>query len=542
MGPLTSLILAAALAAAPATPHCPADEAGRWRQDLAFMAREMEARHKNLFHTLPRERWQASVQALHDDIPALARHQVIARLMQLSASVGDGHTNISPLKDAKFGLPSLPLKLYLFDDGLYVRAAAPGHAAVVGARIEAFGAVPVAQALERIATLSPRDNDSTLRFHAPLLLARPALLHALGLSASPDAATLRLVQEGRTRTVTVKADAVEAPWPPDTDISLAAVDGWHDARAGAPPAWLADPLDLHVLQALPGRDALYARLDMVAHDGDQTLAQFGEKILAQARRDNPARIVLDVRLNRGGNHDLRFPFIASLVRAVDEDTKLFVLVGRGSFSATQALIDDLRRYAGAVTVGEPAGSKPNSYGDSYRLPMPCSGLTFRTSIYWHQIDQADRPYTPIDVAAPLAFADYASGRDPALEAALAYAGPALAPEGVVAAARQDGGPGVARLLRARLDDPALRWSDRERTLGQATAALLEAGLDDAALAAAKLNASAFPRGRLALAWLAYAAERAGEAETARDAAQTLLSLDRNQREMRALLERLPPAG
>ena len=41
------------------------------------------------------------------------------------------HTNVSPLKDAKFGLPSLPLKLYLFEDGLFIRAARPDFAPLV---------------------------------------------------------------------------------------------------------------------------------------------------------------------------------------------------------------------------------------------------------------------------------------------------------------------------------------------------------------------------------------------------------------------------
>ena len=44
-------------------------EAERWREDLRHMAREMEARHKNLFHTTTRERFEGAVKSLHERIP-----------------------------------------------------------------------------------------------------------------------------------------------------------------------------------------------------------------------------------------------------------------------------------------------------------------------------------------------------------------------------------------------------------------------------------------------------------------------------------------
>jgi hypothetical protein len=170
--------------------------------------------------------------------------------------------------------------------------------------------------------------------------------------------------------------------------------------------------------------------------------------------------VLDVRLNRGGNGDLRHALVRELVRAEDEDTRLFVLTWRGAFSATQFILDDLARLTDGVLIGEPASSKPNSYGDSYRDVLPNSGLTVRTSIRWHQIGHTgNRPWTPVDIATPYRFADYAAGRDPALETALNYRPRPTLAELALAAARASGGEGVRRAFQAYHSDPANRYAD-----------------------------------------------------------------------------------
>ena len=206
-------------------------------------------------------------------------------MMRIAALVGDGHTRVDPRKDAKFGMPSLPLKLYLFDDGLYVRAAAPAHAALVGARVEAIGGVPVDEAMRRAAQLASRDNAMGPALFIPLYLGMPQLLHALQLSAVPDAAVLTLRKDGRGWSETVASGAVAPLWPPDTDISLVTPPGWVDARTTPqPPLWLQEPLSYHRLVELPARRAVYAQLNMVADIEGQSLGRFGT---ASARAPRP---------------------------------------------------------------------------------------------------------------------------------------------------------------------------------------------------------------------------------------------------------------
>lgn len=511
----------------------------QWRADLRFMAAQMEKRHADLYHNISRKDFAAAVADLDRRIPTLQRHEIIVGMMRLAAMVGDGHTNVSPLKDKAFGFRSLPLKLYLFDDGLYVRAAAPAQAALVGARVEAIGGVPVEEAIRRAAELAPRDNEVGPKLYVPIFLGMPAIQHALKLAPSPDAAVLTLSRGGKRWTVTVPAGEVDPSWPPDTDISLVTPGGWAEARTTPmPPLWLQAPLDYHRMVELPDR-ALYVQLNMVTGIAGQTLAQFGERIGERVRATNPRAVIVDVRLNRGGNLDLRYPFISDLIKAEDADTKLYVLVGRGAFSATQPILDDLDRYTDAVLIGEPASSKPNSFGDSYRDILPNSGLTVRSSIVWHQLDQRDRPWTAVDLATPYRFADYAAGRDPALDAALTYRPRPTLADLVVAA---NGTAAAVAALDTWLADPANRYADHEMELTRATSALLRAKQPAAAVATAERSVRQLPGSARAALVLAIAAEQAGDATRARNAGGRALELEPNNREARSLLERLAKAS
>ena len=532
-----------AQAPVPPVPAVPAElTAEQWREDLRFMAAEMERRHANLYHSVSRERFAAAVADLHARIPALQRNQIIVGMMRIAAMVGDGHTRVDPRKDPRFGFPSLPLKLYLFEDGVYVRAAAPRHAALVGARIEAIGGVPIDEAMRRVSEISSRDNEIGPRFYVPLYLNMPDILHALGMSQRRDAATLRLSKGGRSWTAIVPAGAVDPVWPPDTDISLVTPEGWVDARTTAElPLWLQAPLDYHRMVELPEQRALYVQLNMVTNIRGQTIAQFAERIRARAEASNPRALILDLRLNHGGNGYLRNRLVRELIKAEDSDTRLFVLTWRGTYSASQFILDDLDRFTDAVFIGEPASSKPSSFGDAYRMPMPNSGIAVRSSIYWWQDGQNRSPWTWVDIAAPLSFADYAAGRDPALEAALSYVpGPTLS-ERLAAAAEAGGSAAVRRELDAWRADPLNRYVNQELKIVQSAERLYGAGRREEALMLAELATQLFPVSIDAFNVLAHLAEAAGRPDVARRAGARVLELDPNNRVVRSLMERLEVA-
>jgi hypothetical protein len=172
-------------------------EVSAWREDLRYMAAEMAKRHKNLYHTVSRERFDSAVATLDNRIPSLARYQVIVEMARIVALVQDGHTNIAPTRDPRVGFHTLPVRLYLFKDGLFVRAAHRTQAGLVGARVVQIGRATPDQAYAKVRQLVSRDNEMDARFFAPFLLAMPEVLQAVGIIEDVNQVPLVIEKGGR---------------------------------------------------------------------------------------------------------------------------------------------------------------------------------------------------------------------------------------------------------------------------------------------------------------------------------------------------------
>ena len=402
------------------------NDSEKWLEDLRYLAEEMPKRHRNLFHAMTREEFAGAVKALGKRIPALARHQIIVEMARILALVGDGHTNIAPTRDPKIGFRAYPIALYLFKDGLYVRAATRDHADLVGARVIKIGRATAEKAYDAVRELIGRDNEMDVKFFAPFLLAMPEVLHALGLIPEMDAAPFVIERQGQRTLITLKPLGPVEIMPADTDASWSAKENWVDARDGAKsplPLWLKDPQNKFWFEYLPYSRAVYVQFNQVGDKETETIEAFSKRLFSFVEANSVDRLVLDLRLNRGGNGGLNRPLLLGIIRStkIDQRGKLFVLIGRGTWSAAQMLVNELEKYTNAIFVGEPSGGKVNCYGDSSRIILPNSGITARVSTLWWQEDERDkRPWKAPDIAADLTIADYRANGDPALQAALDY--------------------------------------------------------------------------------------------------------------------------
>jgi hypothetical protein len=356
----------------------------------------------------------------------LERHEIIVELARIAALVEDGHTNIAPTRDSAIGFRTLPVKLYFFKDGLFIRAAAGEHSELAGARVVRIGAAAPDEAYRRVRELIGRDNEIDVRFFAPFLLAMPEVLHALHLSTDRDSTTFVVEREGRRSSVRLGPWGPARMMPPDTDVSWWPESGWTDMRSssGPVPLWLQrDPDDHFWFQYLPDARLLYVQFNKVGDKPDESLEDFSRRLLAFLDTADVRRLALDLRLNRGGNGTLNRPLLVSLIKArkLDQPGSLFALIGRSTFSAAQFLVNQLERFTDAVFVGEPSGGKANSYGDSRKITLPHSGITVRVSTLWWQEDPRDtRQWKAPDIAAELSSSDYRNNVDPALQSVLNY--------------------------------------------------------------------------------------------------------------------------
>jgi len=517
-------------------------EAEKWRADLRFMAAAMPKYHKNLFHSMTREAFNSAVTKLDRQIPNLARHQIIVEMARIVAMVGDGHTNIAPTRDAKIGFNTLPIKLYYFDNDLIVRAATKEHSDLIGASVVQIGNAHVAKAYDAVKELIGRDNEMDLKFFAPLLMVMPEVLNAVGIIPVPDETVIVVEKNGQRKSVSLKPVGQVQLMPPDTDLGWLPQVGWIDARDSAKqPLWLRDPQNKFWFEYLPDARAVYVQLNQIGNKDDESMESFSNRLLSFIDSNAVERLVLDLRLNRGGNGEFNRPILRALIKAnkVDQKGKLFVIVGRSTWSAAQFLVNKLEDYTEAIFVGEPTGGKRNSYGDSRRITLPNSGITVRVSTLWWQEDERDRrQWKAPELAADLTFDDYRRGIDPALKTALEYLPQKSLSEQLSETISANNPVRALEVFKRWRSAPINRYANGEAQVNRLGYELLSRKQIDQAIEVFKLNVVEFPESTYSFDSLADAYAARGDKELAIKSYQRAVELDPANESAKELLEKL----
>ncbi|PPK87385.1 tetratricopeptide repeat protein [Neolewinella xylanilytica] len=513
----------------------PALSPEEWREDIRFLQRTVHDDYPFLFKKVTAEAFDAAVEELYAAVPDLEDHEVSVGIARLIALFGYGHTRLG--LDAwnsgnTLGFQQMPYNLYAFSDGIYVQGAHRDYARAVGARVTHVAGTPVEAAIAAIRPVVPVENEQFLQAYGLGYLGNPAVLHAQGVTEErQETVTLTLVKDGRSFDVTF-APASYDGYP--LEYGMLPDDGnWMNARdQSTTPLWLRHLDKVYFYEYLPNSKTVYVRQSQVEHDPTQMLPDFYEEVFAFVEDNDVERLVLDVRLNGGGNNYNNLPVVTGIIRTdkINRVGKLFVIIGRRTFSAAQNLVNELDNYTNAIFVGEPTSENVNFYGDNRAVELPKSQLQPRLSFAWWQDkpqwENADwlAPHLPAD----LSFADYRDNVDPAMKAILRYNGeltylnPMARLTELFNLGKMDE---VATEARQFVEDPNYRYYPFERTFARTGSNLLSQGQIEAAMFVLEMNAELFPDSAGAWDSLAEAHRKAGNEDKAVELYRRVIALD-----------------
>jgi hypothetical protein len=398
-----------------------------WRHDLALLADEAHRKgfNPNLYvhRTVTREAFDARVAKLSKQIPKLSDGQIVLELQKLMTFLGDGHTAIWDVGENPLFHDALPLRLFWFEEGLFVTAASQAHKDLLGAQITAFDGVPADSVLRAMDPLLNRDrgNPQRLKMSAPYKVRQLALVHAAGLIKRPDRVTLTVRPFGAgqsTQDVLVEADSV------DTNIwnTLPAPSAWvtFASTLPSPPLYVKDMGTPQWFEYLAPKKTVYFQFNSVRNGTEESLSDFTTRLMKFINEHEVDRLVIDMRWNNGGNTFLGHTLLLALIanQKVNQPGKLFVIIGRRTYSAAQNFATSVERFTNATFVGEPTGSSPNFVGEESGITLPYSKIMGNVSdLFWETSWPHDQRIwlAPQIYVAPT-FKDFSAGRDAALEA------------------------------------------------------------------------------------------------------------------------------
>jgi len=437
--------------AKPATNDVTLDLTAAQRRDDLIFLRDTWKPQDQSFNQAQTERFNqliADTLAHVDKLDAVSFWMAAARAVALS---GNGHTNI----DADVPpLPTLPVAFWWFRDGLFIISTSPKHADLLGARIEAIGDRSPEAALTAVAPYISGNTDRVRRI-SPAYLVAPALLHRVGITKSDTESRLTVrLSNGKTTKISLTAEVPSPKWRDSPEYWEALIptpaggaDRWPHAldtvknppdiyqpRANLAYHWVGDGHQIFYLRSneIYGTDANPMSLQM----------DLLKMMDAEFKARKPHAVIIDLRLNSGGNLLNTILFAQALPAFIPPGGKIMVLVSASTFSAAIVTAAMVREYAGAsVTfLGTDMGDNDEFYAEGGRVALPNSKLGVRQSSGLHDwtngCPDLERcfwgtaiwgPRTKIslhpDFAIDPTYAEYAAGRDPVMEKALALAAP-----------------------------------------------------------------------------------------------------------------------
>jgi hypothetical protein len=395
--PLIALWLLATLTQA--QPHSSSD----WMEDVKYFKEQLPKRHKNAFHHVLQDEFNKDVDQLLSDMPALKENEVIVRIMQIAAKIGDGHTYVHVPQTFK----RYPLVVNWFGDELRVTATTADYRRIVGTRLVGIEDHKLEDIRRKMSTVISQDEPigywiSTSIAFIPI----PEILAGLGIAKSDQQASFVFLDsadhEFKVQLPAMPIDPSRRWIPASKTIPLF-------RQQQNNPFWFTYVDDIK---------AVY-----VSFKKYDDLRKNSKDLFEFIKSKNAERLIVDLRQNGGGDYFEGRKHLIEKIKAdpvLNQKGHLFVIPGHRTFSAAMVNTIDFKKETNAILVGVPPGERPNSYSENDEMKLPNSGLVLSYSTrYYKFLDQDVDAFEP-DVRVEPVWSEFSAGRDPVMDWISAY--------------------------------------------------------------------------------------------------------------------------
>jgi tetratricopeptide (TPR) repeat protein len=380
-----------------------------WISDLEYLEKRINELHYNPYHLISKATFDKSISKLKSNIGALSEEEIVVELMKIFGGLGNGHNLIIPTTLKSVSIKRLPVQFYQFDDGIFVVDAEEDFKQWIGYELKSIGSILAEEALQITNAVNARDNDMQTLWLGPYYMGLPGVLAGLGIIDNKNRVQLILKDtKGRSQKVIM----TPITW------NFNGFPKMPQLKNEAQPIYLSKMNDPYWYKLMKEENSIYIQLNSVTNKENQTLSDFNVELRKQIAKNETQNLILDLRHNHGGDGSLLPPMLKTLNRfeVMNPKGKIFVIMGRETFSAGHNLLTKITQYTSPILVGEPSGSKPNHIGESGWFQLPYSGLMGLISTQFHQDSKAEdnRKWISPHIPVTLSSTDYFNGNDKAL--------------------------------------------------------------------------------------------------------------------------------
>lgn len=367
-------------------------------EDLEFLKKTLPAKHTNLFAKIKQPNFETKIAAIISKADALNYETFTAELFKLTVSIGDEHTFVEP-KFTKI----LPIQFELFKEGLFVIGIDSTNSALLQSKLVAINKQSIPNVISLFKEVIQSENQSYFDDHFLHFINNPAFLKGLGIIDSDEEVEFTLIDQNdkltKIKLATIQNNDI-------TNVNLAFAHANLRSKKKKGNYWFDYDSDSKIL---------YFNYSKCREEQDNLFAKFNNELFTLITSQQPEKIVLDLRYNNGGNSGVLRPFIEKIKDSyLNQKGKLFVLIGKKTFSSAVMNAVELKRNSNAIFIGEATSGNINHYGEVRGFSLPKSKIVIAYSTkYWESWKGKKGPLKP-DTKLKYSIKNYREGKDEAL--------------------------------------------------------------------------------------------------------------------------------
>lgn len=392
------------------------DRNAKWKKDLSYLEEALPKKHANLFFKTSKEQFHSDISNLKNSIDKSNDDEIVAGIYKIMVSIGDAHS--SAYKEFS---KIYPIQFYYFKDGIYVIDSTSQYKEALYSKLVKVNGIDIEKVKQAIIPIIVAENESMIKKSIPKYLSNPEILHGI-----------RIANETEKTVFTFENDKGET-----FDINIKSIDRGkgdklivNQSYDSSYPLYMQKPESNYWYKYLEKEKTLYFKYNKCLPDKDEKAPKIEDFIVDMLKFiDNHTvnKFVIDMRDNGGGTDKYIVPIIDKLKNnKLNNKNSLFVIVGRGTFSA--AMVDTvlLKKQTNATFVGEATSAKPSHYGAVKHLTLPNSKIEIGYSTQFNDSDEIDESskegsmddnlntFMP-DKTIEISIKDYVNKKDPVLD-------------------------------------------------------------------------------------------------------------------------------
>lgn len=380
----------------------------KWRQDIEQLGRELPEGHRNLFFHRNEQEFYRDIEELKSNIQYFDDYELYAQIGKIVAAIKDAHTS------AFFNVRRfLPFELYWFSKGIYVVSAIEKYKKILNCKITHINGITMEEIIDIVKTIVSYENESYLKAQLPKYIPAIELLYGLEIVDDIDKVNMAFEDiDGNEIELCIESENLK-------DFRKNFINSRNDDLSKELlPLYMRNPHKYYWYEYLEEFKTLYFKYNACREIVEEPINKVCNEMLYLLESKGIDKFVIDLRDNFGGNSTLLDSFIKALSKCehINRKGRLFVIVGRETFSSALLNAYSLKNKTEAIFIGEPTGGKPNCYGEVERFILKNSGIVITYSTKYYELIEDDNilSFVP-DINLEIDICNYIENQDPYLE-------------------------------------------------------------------------------------------------------------------------------